>query len=149
MAKELNLSVVFHCRVAHKDLIAFLKENQGVRPEKAVAHGFVGNLSELQGYLNFGYSVGFNGIIFKKIEGINFEENIKFIPLDRMVVETDAPYLSPPLPVKALTGMGQIGDRNEPLFLKYIVEEIARIKNLSYEEVAEKTTENARRLFNV
>src|SRR3989338_4463107 len=139
LAKEMNLPVIFHSRVAHKDLIGLLKDNPAVRPDKAVAHGFVGNLAELKEYLSFGYYIGVNGIIFKKIEGIDFEENIKYLPLDRIVVETDAPYLSPP----------RAGERNEPLFIKYVVEEIARIKGVSREEIEEKTTQNAMELFSI
>lgn len=139
LAKELNLPIIFHSRVAHKDLISILKDNPAVRPDKAVAHGFVGNLDELREYLNFGYSIGINGIIFKKIEGIDFDQNIKHIPLERIVVETDAPYLSPP----------GAPDRNEPVCLKYIVEEIARIKGMGYEDIESQTTQNALNLFNL
>ncbi len=140
LAKELNLPVIFHCRMAHQDLIKFLKENPEIKPEKAVAHGFVGNLEELNQYLNFGYYIGFNGIIFKSIEGINFEENIRNTPLDRILIETDCPYLTPP-PFE--------GQRNEPLYVRYIAKKIAEIKNLSYEEIAEITTKNAKRLFKI
>jgi len=138
-AKELNLPVIFHCRMGHRDLIKFLKENQEIRPKKAVAHGFVGQLDELKEYLNFGYSIGFNGIIFKKIEGINFEENIKNTPLDKILIETDCPYLTP----------SEAEGRNEPLNVKYIAKRIAEIRNVSYEEVAKITTENAQKLFKI
>lgn len=116
-----------------------LLENPEIRPKKAVAHGFVGNLEELQKYLEFGFYIGFNGIIFKSIEGINFEENIKKTPLDKILIETDCPYLTPP----------QESGRNEPLYVKYIAERIAKIKNLSYEEISEITTKSAKRLFNL
>ncbi len=168
LAKELNLPVVFHCRMGHQDLIEFLSNNPGVRPEKAVAHGFVGNLEELQKYLDFGYYIGFNGIIFKKIEGINFKENIKRTPLDRILVETDCPYLTPPLLAEDLVRAGPLPIRNEPLYVKYIAEEIAKIKNLKrndptnkgviltrsfqslvFEEISRVTTENAKKLFKI
>ena len=139
LAKELNLPVILHCRMAHQDLIQFLRENKRIRPKKAVAHGFVGNLEELKEYLNFGYYIGFNGVIFKDIEGINFQENIKKTPLDKILIETDCPYLTPP----------QRNGRNEPLFVKYIVEKIAQIKNITFEEVTQITTKNARKLFEI
>jgi len=140
LAKEFSLPVIFHCRVAHNDLIKFLQENNSLRPKKAVAHGFVGSLDQLEKYLNFGFYIGFNGIIFKKIEGIDFEENIKKTPLDKILVETDCPYLTPP----------QAGnERNEPIFIKYVIEKIAEIKKESVEKIAEITTENAKILFNV
>lgn len=140
LAKELNLPVIFHCRMGHRDLIAFLKENPEIKPEEAVAHGFVGNSEELQQYLDFGFYIGFNGIIFKSIEGIPFEENIKQTPLEKILVETDCPYLTP-LQVE--------GQRNEPLYVKYVAEKIAKIKNISCEEVAKITTENAQKLFKI
>jgi len=139
LAKELNLPVIFHCRMAHKDLIDFLKENEELLPPLAAAHGFVGSTEDLKEYLNLGYYIGFNGIIFKKIEGINFEENIKNTPLERILIETDCPYLTPP----------QKEGRNEPLYLKYIVQKIAEIKNTSFEKIAEITTQNAKDLFNI
>jgi len=139
LAKELNLPVIFHCRMAHKDLIDFLKENEELLPPAAAAHGFVGSTEDLKEYLNLGYYIGFNGIIFKKIEGINFEENIKNTPLERILTETNYPYLIPP----------QQESRNEPLYLKYIVQKIAEIKNTDYGKVAEITTQNAKNLFNI
>ncbi len=140
LAKKLNLPVIFHCRMAHFDLIQFLKENKEVFPKKAVLHSFVGNLEELKEYLNFGYNIGFNGIIFKKIEDIDFKKIIKAVPLEKILVETDTPYLAPP----------QVKEkRNEPIFVKYIIKKIADIKNLEFEKVAETTFENAKRLFKI
>ncbi|MCD6085820.1 TatD family hydrolase [bacterium] len=140
LAKKLNLPVIFHCRMAHLDLIQFLKENKEVCPKKAVLHSFVGKIEELKEYLNFGYNIGFNGIIFKKIEGIDFEKIIKVAPLEKILVETDAPYLTPP----------QVKEkRNEPIFVKYIIKRIADIKNLEFEKVAEITFENAKKLFKI
>lgn len=138
LAKELNLPVILHCRMAHQDLIKILLENSEVRPQRAVAHSFVGTLEELQAYLDFGFHIGFNGIIFKKIEGINFEENIKRTPLEKILIETDCPYLSPP-PFQ--------DKRNLPLYVEYVAKEIARIRNITFKEVAEITTQNAKELF--
>lgn len=137
LAKELNLPVILHCRMAQGDLIQILKDNKELRPEKAVAHSFVGTLKELKDYLNFGYFIGFNGIIFKNIDGINFEENIRETPLERVLVETDCPYLTPP----------QIEGRNEPLYLKYIIEKIAKVKEIDFEKMGQITTKNAQNLF--
>ena len=140
LAKKLNLPVIFHCRMAHFDLIQFLKENKEVFPKKAVLHSFVGNLEELKEYLNFGYNIGFNGIIFKKIGDIDFKKIIKAVPLEKILVETDTPYLAPP----------QVKEkRNEPIFVKYIIKRIADIKNLEFKKVAETTFENAKRLFKI
>ena len=142
LAKELNLPVVFHCRMAHDDLIEILEfkiQNSKLKI-KGVMHGFVGTAGQLREYLKMGFYIGFNGIIFKKIEGINFEENIKNTPLERMLIETDCPYLSPP----------ELEDqRNTPLNLKYIAQRIAQIKNINFDKVAEITTNNAKTLFNL
>jgi len=133
LTKELNLPVIFHCRMAHDDLIKILNSET-----KGVMHGFVGTLEQLQEYLRMGFYIGFNGIIFKEIEGINFKENIKNTPLEKILIETDCPYLTPPdFPEK----------RNNPLSVKYVAEEIAKIKNLSFEKIAEITTKNAKELF--
>ena len=140
LAKELNLPVVFHCRMAHQDLIDILKENEQLRPKKAAAHGFVGTTEELKQYRNFGFFVGLNGIIFKNIEGIDFKEIIREIPLEKILLETDCPYLTPP-PFE--------GKRNTPLNLKYIAQKIAEIKEAEIERLSEITTDNARNLFNI
>ena len=157
LAKELNLPVIFHCRMAHEDLLEILNYklktiNYQLR---GVMHGFVGTLEQLKEYLNFGFYIGFNGIIFKKIEGIKvaetsshlspratssrsvFEENIRNTPLERILIETDCPYLIP----------SPVEGRNEPLYVKYVAERIAEIKKISFEKVAEVSTENAKRLF--
>jgi len=149
LAQELNLPVAFHCRAAHEDLIEILKlkaQNSKLKTTtqnlklRGVIHCFTGTLEQAQEYLALGLYLGFTGIIFKQIPGLDWAEIIQTCPLERMLVETDAPYLTPPAAGK---------ERNEPIFVKYVVEEIARIRNLSYQEVSEITTQNARRLFNI
>ncbi len=140
LAKELNLPVIFHCRMANHDLFRILSENHDLKPEKAVAHSFVGTESDIQKYLDFGYFIGFNGIIFKNIEGIDFKKVIEITPLNKILIETDCPFLVPP---KVQT------KRNEPVFIKYIAQEIAKIKNITFEQVAEATTKNAQELFGI
>jgi len=141
LAKELNLPVIFHCRIAHDDLIEIL-QRPGLCKSKInrVIHGFVGDKEQLQEYLKMGFYIGLNGIIFKKIEGINFEENIKETPLEKILIETDCPYLTPPQFEK---------ERNEPMAVKYVVQEIARIKNTTFKKVADITTKNAKELFDL
>ena len=140
LAKELDLPVIFHCRMANHDLFRILSENPDLRPKKAVAHSFVGTEEDIRKHLEFGYYIGFNGIIFKNIENIDFKKVIEITPLDRILIETDCPYLAPPL-VKT--------KRNEPVFVKYIASEVAKIKDLSFEQVAEITTKNAKALFGI
>jgi TatD DNase family protein len=138
LARELNLPVIFHCRMAHQDLIEVLKSNIKYQKSKieGVVHCFTGNWQEAEEYLKTGLCLGFNGIIFK----LDFKDIIKKTPLERILVETDCPYLSPPEFKK---------ERNEPVAVKYIAQEIAKIKNISLEEITEITTKNAKKLFQI
>ena len=129
-AEELNLPVIFHCRMAHADLLEILNPKI-----TGVIHCFTGNLDEAKKYLDMGFYLGFNGIIFK----LNLDEVIAKTPLDKILIETDCPYLTPP-PEEG---------RNEPIFVKYVAGKIAKIKGLGYEEVAETTTQNAKKLFKI
>ena len=138
LAEELDLPVIFHCRMAHDDLIKILSEN-GSRI-RGVVHCFTGSWKQAQEYLGMGLYLGFNGIIFK----LNLEEVIKKTPLEKILIETDCPYLTP-LPAVALAKAG----RNEPLFVKYVAEKIAKVKELSYKEISRITTENAKKLFKI
>ncbi len=141
LAGELNLPIIFHCRMAHENLINILNTRYEIQNTniRGVVHCFTGNLEQAKKYLEIGLYLGFNGIVFKKIEGISFEEVIQYAPLDRILIETDCPYLTPP----------PIAGRNEPIYIKYIAERISQIKNLSFKKIAEITTENARNLFRI
>jgi len=134
LAKEINLPVIFHCRAAHNDLITTLQQYNN-RTIRGVIHCFTGNWQEAETYLTMGFYLGFNGIIFK----LNLDEVIEKTPLDKILVETDCPYLTPP-PAEG---------RNEPLYVKYIAEKIAKIKKINYKEISEITTKNAKKLFNI
>ena len=137
LAEELNLPMIFHCRLAHDDLLEILSAKYKIQDTKlrGVVHCFTGNLEQTKKYLDMGFYLGFTGIIFK----LNLDEIIRKIPLDRILVETDCPFLSPLAEIK----------RNEPLFVKYIAEKIAKLKNITFEKVAEKTSENAKILFDL
>ncbi len=137
LAKRFNLPVILHCRMAHGELLEILKSKFQAQELKGVIHGFVGNLAQLREYLKMNFFVGFNGIVFKKIEGVDFESLIRETPLEKILVETDCPYLSPP----------GYKERNDPLGVKLVIEKIAKIKNLSFEKVAQETTKNAKKLF--
>ena len=138
LAQELDLPVIFHCRMAHDDLIEILAQTPSVR--KGVVHCFTGNWEQAKQYLDMGFYLGFNGIIFKQIKDIDFNGIIKKTPLDRILIETDCPFLTPP----------QCQDkRNEPLNIKYIIEKIAEVKNVTFEKVANITFQNAKKLFKI
>jgi TatD DNase family protein len=132
LASDINLPVIIHCRMAHDEIIEILSERKNL---KGVIHCFTGTQEQAQKYLDMGFYIGLNGIIFK----FNIDEIIKSLPLDRIVLETDCPYLTPP----------PMAGRNEPLFIKYIAEKVAQLKNLSFEEISEETTLNAKKLFNI
>ena len=129
-ARDLDLPMIIHCRMAHEDLIKILDYQKGV------IHCFTGGVEEMEQYLNLGFYIGLNGIIFK----MDLDEVIKKCPLESILVETDCPYLTPP----------EQGDkRNEPIFIKHIIQKIADLKGVSFEEVAEKTIQNAQKLFGI
>ena len=128
LARELNLPVIFHCRIAHQDLI----ESLNIKVS-GVVHCFSGNWQEAERYLEKGLHLGFNGIIFK----LNLDEIIEKTPLERMLIETDCPYLTPP-PMEG---------RNEPIYVRHVAEKIARIKNINMQKISLQTTKNAKDLF--
>ena len=146
LAAGLGLPVIFHCRSAHPDLIEILKDKRS----SGVIHCFAGTAEQAKEYLALGLHLGFTGIIFRQIPGIDWPEIIRAVPLERTLVETDAPYLTPPnISINQPYPHKSASVRNEPLFVKEVIKEIARIRNLSYQEVSEITTENARKLFNI
>ena len=135
-AKNRDLPLIIHNRDAHLDCLAILKDVMGVSV-KGVMHCFSGDKTFLKECLDIGMFVSFTcNLTFKN--ATRLRELAKLVPMDRLLVETDAPFLAP-----------QIfrGRRNEPAYVRYLAEEIARIKDLSFEEVAGITTENAKRLF--
>jgi len=138
LAKELGLPVIFHCRKAHEDLLEILNFQFSIFnfQLKGVVHCFTGSWQEAKKYLDMGFYLGFNGIIYK----LDLKEVIKKTPLEKILIETDCPYLVPP---EART------ERNEPIFVKHIAKKIAKIKNLDFQKVAKATTENAKKLFNL
>jgi TatD DNase family protein len=139
LAYELDLPIIFHCRKAHEDLLEFLKPHKG--KIRGVIHCYTGDLKQAEQFYNLGFSFGFNGLILKDVPALpSPKEIIGALPLERIVLETDSPYLVPP-EAKA--------ERNEPLFIQYVAEEIARIKGILPEEVAYITTANAKSLFSI
>jgi len=130
LAKELDLPIILHCRMAHEDLLEIIKNYQ----LSGVIHCFTGNLEQAKKYLDLGFYIGINGIIYKR----DLKEVIKKTPLEKILIETDCPYLIPPQ-LKV--------ERNEPIFVRHIAKEIAKIKAISFEKVCQTTFENATNLF--
>lgn len=143
LAKELDLPLIMHCRGSKEDpkgvygrMLEILKQNSGL---SGVIHCFSADWEIAQKFLDMGFYTGLTGIItFPKSEAL--AEVVGKAPLDRVLVETDAPYLSPE-PYR--------GQRNEPWHVKFVIEKIAAIRGLEAIEVENQTAENARRLFKI
>jgi TatD DNase family protein len=136
LAVRLARPLVVHTRDAFADTHSILIDN-GAPKVGGVFHCFTGTPEEALKAVELNFYVSFSGIItFKKATQVR--ESASIIPDDKLLVETDAPYLSP-TPMR--------GKRNEPSYLPYIVEELARIRNMRPEHIAEMTAQNAQRLF--
>ena len=138
---ELGMPLFLHSRDAHP---RFSQIIGSFKPGKAVAHCFTGERGELHAYLDLGLYIGITGWICDERRGRHLIELVRQIPPDRLLIETDAPYLVPrdlkPQP-KAR--------RNEPAFLPHILRAVARAAGRPAEELAAQTTRNARRLFDL
>lgn len=134
LAKETALPIIFHCRDAFSDLFALADVHY---KGPAVLHCFSGTLEEVKGCLDRGWMISFSGIVtFKKSEALR--SVLQFVPMDRIVMETDAPYLAP---------QKHRGAVNEPAFVTEVAACIAHVKGVSLEDVVTKTVENSRNLF--
>ncbi len=135
LALQSSLPVVIHCREAFSDL--FKLADSYYRSDRLVIHCFTGNEIEAKEAVKRGWMISLSGILtFKKSDTLR--AIVRDIPMENIVLETDAPYLAP---------QSKRGQLNEPLFLKETAECLANIKNLKVEEVAYQTTLNASRLF--
>lgn len=141
LACELELPLFLHEREAHYDFVKVLKPYLP-RIRRAVVHCFTGSAQELQLYLNMGFHIGITGWICDERRGKHLREMVKRIPTDRLMLETDAPFLTPrDLEPKPKDG------RNEPAFLPHIVTVVADCLGKTPEEVAAATTETAKSFF--
>ena len=137
LANELNLPISIHDREAHKDTFDILKEYN--KTSKVVMHCFSGSVEFARECLKEGWYVALGGVVtFKK--AIKTKDVAIDVPLDRLLLETDAPYLTP-VPYR--------GSENQPAYVRYVAEEIAKLRGISYEEVAEATSKNAKDVFSI
>jgi TatD DNase family protein len=135
LAIETSLPIIFHCRAAFNDL--FELADLHYQGRKAVLHCFTGTLEEAKGCLERGWYVSMSGIVtFKK--SAQLREVAAFVPLDRLLIETDTPYLAPE---------SKRGKRNEPSYIDETAKIIAELKGISIEELAAATTQNASQFF--
>jgi TatD DNase family protein len=141
LAAELSMPVFLHERAAHADFAAIVRERRADLPG-GVAHCFTGTAAELDAYLELDLHIGITGWICDERRGKHLLDLMPRIPLDRLMIETDAPFLAPrdlPRPPP--------GNRNEPALLPHILDRVAAAAGRPREEVAQATTEAARRLF--
>lgn len=163
LASELSLPLMLHIRNsekdiernAYKDALEILRthhnkatfsagaENVALK-SRGVVHFFAGSLEDAKAFIDFGFYISFAGVITypprKNIKGCDYEEIIKNIPLERIMADTDSPYVAP-VPYR--------GKRNEPVYVQEIVKKIAEIRGESEEEVAKAVFTNAKRLFDI
>lgn len=133
-----GVPAVFHIRDAHGDFTDLLRARKASLPQ-GVMHCFAGSLESAKVYLDLGFYISFSGsVTFKNAK--NLQEVARHIPLDRLLIETDSPYLAP-VPMR--------GQRNEPAYVRFVAEKVAELKGLSVEELTAHTTVNTERLYNL
>ena len=137
LANELHLPISVHDRDAHKDTFDILKEYN--KTSNVVLHCFSGSVEFSRECLKEGWYIALGGVVTFNSAN-KMKEVAKTVPLDRLLLETDAPYLTP-VPFR--------GKENQPAYVKYVAEEIAKLRGISFEEVASATTDNAKRVFNL
>ena len=137
LASELHLPFVVHCREAEADVVEELKQAAGSSQLRGVMHSFAGDAQTAKICCELGMHISFAGMLTYK-KNNELREVAAGIPLERLLVETDSPYLSPE---------PRRGKRNEPAFVKHTAERLAELHGKSLAEMAEITTANARRLF--
>lgn len=137
-AKIARKPLIIHTREAEEDTLRILRE-EGAHEVGGVMHCFTGTQEVAKGALDLGFHISFSGIVtFKNANQI--KEVTKMVPLDRILVETDAPYLAP-VPFR--------GKVNEPAYVRYVAEEIAALKGVAFTEIERATTENFCKLFKI
>ena len=137
LANELNLPISIHDREAHKDTYDILKEYN--KNSKIIMHCFSGSVEFAKECVKEGWYIALGGVVTFK-NAIKMKEVAKNIPIENLLLETDAPYLTP-VPYR--------GKTNQPAYVKYVAEEIAKLRDTSFEEIDKITTQNAERVFNI
>jgi len=138
LGKRHNLPVIIHVRDADQDMLEILKK-ESMADAPGVIHCFTGDFDTAKKYLDMGFYISFSGIVtFKRSDELR--EAAKNIPIDKMLIETDSPYLAP---------VPHRGKPNEPSYVKYVAETIAEVRGISFEEIAQATKSNAEKLFRI
>lgn len=137
LAASLDVPLIIHDREAHGDTLDILRRyGQGTR---GVFHCYSGSLEMAEQLVKMGYYIGFTGsMVFANSRKL--KKIVQALPEDRILIETDCPYLTPP---------PHRGERNEPAYVRYMAEEVARLRQLTPQEAARLTCENGKRLFSI
>ncbi len=136
LARELDLPVIIHSRDANEETYNIMKE-AATLGTRGVIHCYSGSPEMAEQYVKLGYYIGIGGVVTFK-NGKKLKETAKRIPLENILVETDAPYMAPE-PFR--------GERNDSTFLPYVIKQIAELREITVDEVMAVTEENGRRLF--
>lgn len=141
LAGELNKPVIIHCRPdkdydAYREILEILSDDKK-RHVPGIIHCFQANTKILEEFLEYGFMIGYNGVITFTPD---YDKLVKATPLERLVLETDSPWLTP-VPYR--------GQRNESIYVKYVARRVAELKSLNFDEVAKITTDNAMGVFNL
>ena len=139
IANELKKPVVLHGRDAYGDLVDFLKENKKLIGNGGTFHCYTGSYELAKEIVKLGFFISVGGVSTFQ-NAVNVKEMLQKADLENLLLETDSPYLAP-VPMR--------GKVNEPKYIPYIAENLAKLKNISVEEIAEKTTKNAKGLFKI
>ena len=138
LAGESGKPVIIHCRNAYEEILDILRREKEKNPGLCgVVHFFAGRLSHAKEFITLGFLISFTGVI---VFARDYDKVIKEIPLEKIMIETDAPFVAPD-PFR--------GKRNEPSYVKYVAEKIAELRGIGFDEVAQTTTKNAERLFGI
>lgn len=138
LAKEADLPIIVHSRDASQDAFDIINQEKDNRL-RGVLHCYSGSEEMAREYIKLGFYISFGGPVTFKNSKVS-KKVAQDIPLDKMLIETDSPYLTPE---------PNRGKRNEPSYVKYVARTIAEIRGISFEELAEKTAENAKNLFKI
>jgi TatD DNase family protein len=138
LARELRLPIIIHTREAQEDTITILKQEKAGEVG-GVFHCFTGDAWLAKDALDLGFYLSFSGVITFQ-NATMLRDIVKTVPLDRILVETDSPYLTP---------VPHRGKRNEPAYVRHVAEKLAEIHGISVETVEQATSENTKRLFKI
>jgi TatD DNase family protein len=139
LACELDLPMIIHCREAYKEILDILTSEKKKYGKKlrGVMHSYLGRLTYAEEFNKLDFLIAFNGIV---TYARDYDKVIKNVDLKYILTETDCPWLTP---------VPHRGERNEPVYVKFVAEKIAELKGIRFEEVAKTTKENAKRLFGI